>query len=156
MTPAIGGGVMLFPAAATTKEIMMENGEPVTTKTVEVETNSPLVNHARRELAAVGEIYDGMVNEAAIDIVGLFAAQGHSGGSAVLTTEIVGRLMRFEPLSPLTGADDEWMEVGTGVWQNTRCSHVFKDSERAWDINLPRPDGEPFVGIAFPYTPSVA
>lgn len=128
------------------------------TKTVEIETDSPLVNHARNELARVGEIYDGMVNEAALDLVGLFAAQGHSGGSAQLATEIVGRLMRYEPLSPLTGEDDEWMEIQPdgkdALWQNRRCSHVFKDKTRAWDINLPRREGAQWATITFPYSPA--
>lgn len=128
-------------------------------KTVEIETDSPLVAHARCELEAVGEIYDGMVNDAALDIVGLFAAQGHSGGSASITTELVNRLMRYEPLCPLTGEDAEWMDIAethgqTDLWQNKRCSHVFKDEKRAWDIGLPRPEGQTeWVTITFPYTP---
>lgn len=72
-------------------------------KTIEIETDSPLVSFAKSELERVGEVYDGMVNEAAVDIIGLFAAQGHSGGSAKITTDIVNRLMRCAPLTPLTG-----------------------------------------------------
>jgi hypothetical protein len=126
-------------------------------KTVEIETanESPLVSFAVEELARVGEIYDGMVNEAAVDIVGLFSAQGHSGGSAQITTEIVNRLMRYSPLTPLTGDDDEWMEVGTGVFQNKRCSHVFKENGRAHDIELPRAeDATQWTEITFPYQPA--
>jgi hypothetical protein len=125
-------------------------------KTVQIETaeNSPLVSFAVSELGRVGEIYDGMVNEAAVDIVGLFSAQGHSGGSAQITTDIVNRLMRYQPLTPLTGEDDEWMEVGSGVFQNKRCSHVFKENGRAHDIELPRAEGETqWTAITFPYTP---
>jgi hypothetical protein len=126
-------------------------------KTIEIETDSPIVNFAREELSRIGDVYDGMVNEAALDIVGLFATQGHSGGSAQLTTEIAVRLLRYEPLSPLTGADDEWTGVsescGGQTWQNKRCSHVFKDETRAWDIDLPR-DGDQWTTISFPYVPA--
>jgi hypothetical protein len=121
-------------------------------KMIEVETDSPLVSFAQFELARIGDIYDGMVNEAAVDIIGLFAAQGHSGGSAHITTELVGRLMRYEPLTPLTGDDSEWTEVSDGLWQSKRCSHVFKDAARAWDIELPR-EGEQWATISFPYEP---
>ena len=122
-------------------------------KTIEIETDSPIVNFAREELGRVGEIYDGMVNDGALDIIGLFATQGHSGGSAQITTDIVNRLMRYEPLSPLTGDDDEWGEVTPGCWQNKRCSHVFKENGRAYDIYLPPQETGEWTTITFPYSP---
>lgn len=127
-------------------------------KTIECETDSNLYRHAQRELGLVGDIYDGMVNEAALDIVGVFAAQGHSGQSAAITIQLVERLMRFEPLKPLTGADDEWMEIGDDEFQNKRCSHVFKCQEGAYDINT-FSNVEGGIGngkwskIEFPYNP---
>ena len=116
-----------------------------------------LVEYAQDELSRVGDIYDGMVNEAALDLVKLFASQGHSGGSAQLTMEIAGKLMQFKPLTPLTGEDSEWTEVADGTFQSKRCPSVFKDAEgKAWDIDLPRePDGDGGEGwktITFPYT----
>lgn len=111
-----------------------------------------LVEFAKEELSRVDLEYDGMVSEAALEIIEVFARQGHSGGSAATTIRVVERLMRFQPLTPLTGDDSEWTEVTEGQWQNKRCPSVFKDSERAWDIDLPR-TGEEWETITFPYTP---
>jgi hypothetical protein len=128
---------------------------------IECETDSPLYCHAERELALVGEIYNGMVNKAALEIIGVFAAQGHSGGSAQLTTQLVERLMRYEPLQPLTGENDEWMEITEGEFQNKRCSHVFKTSDGAYDINTPMSvkggiGNGLWAPIEFPYNPAEA
>jgi len=50
--------------------------------------------------------------------------------------------MNYEALTPLTGADDEWLEVQEGVsdddmkYQNKRCYSVFKGTDgRAYDSN---------------------
>ena len=126
-----------------------------------------LVLHARRELgiAKISEAgYDGMLPDAVLELVELFGRQGHSGMSASLTTSLVEKLMRFEPLTPLTGADDEWNEVGEGEFQNRRCSHVFRGKDGAYDINgrvFREPDGvcftssDSFVPVEFPYVPKV-
>ena len=51
-------------------------------------------------------------------------------------------LAEFEPLVPLTGEDWEWSDVSEfggrddgPLYQNKRCSHVFKDSKGAYDID---------------------
>jgi hypothetical protein len=67
------------------------------------------------------------------------------------------RLIAGKPLSPLTGVDDEWMEVGDGVFQNIRCSSVFKDprfhgGKLAYNIDA----AEPRAAITFPYWPERA
>lgn len=135
-----------------------------------------LVEHAKRELDLIGikgessEEYDGAIRECVLQIVELFANQGHSGFSANMVCGLVEKLMRYEPLSPLTGEADEWVQVGEEVWQNKRCSHVFKQIE-AYDINgkvfwewAENEEGEKFklyftnieshVPITFPYTPT--
>lgn len=113
-----------------------------------------LLEYAKSELERVDLEYDGMVKEAVLEIVGAFAAQGHSGGSAAITLGVAERLLRFQPLTPLTGDDSEWMEVDTGLWQSKRCPSVFKDNERAWDIDLPRnEDQDGWTTITFPYEP---
>ena len=38
-------------------------------------------------------------------------------------------MSRYKNLSPLTGKDDEWNEVGEGMFQNNRVSSVFKDKD---------------------------
>jgi hypothetical protein len=81
----------------------------------------------------------------------------------------------FQPLTPLTGEDWEWNEASEGVFQNKRCSHVFKQADRfggqAYDIDgkvfwswqetdefgaLTKDfysNSDCFVPISFPYTP---
>lgn len=126
-----------------------------------------LVEHAKTELALLrsgepDEMQD-TIDKCVIDIIGAFAAQGHSGFSASYVTGIVEKLMRFEPLAPLTGADDEWCEVVAGTFQNKRCSHVFKENGEAYDIDgiiFREPSGACFtsfesrVPVTFPYTPT--
>lgn len=131
-----------------------------------------LIDHARRELIRAGLFdadsdYNGMLGKAVMDLVELFATQGHSGASAAMTVDLAERLMRYEVLTPLTGEDDEWndvAEVGGGsgqiMYQNNRLSHVFKDgSGAAYTIDavvLTDPSGSawpgPRVYIDFPYT----
>jgi hypothetical protein len=47
----------------------------------------------------------------------------------------VTKLAKFEVLSPLTGADDEWNDVSDGLWQNNRDSAVFKAKDGCYFIN---------------------
>lgn len=132
---------------------------------------SNLIEHAKRELAISdpegNQAYDGMLSKAVMELIELFSKQGHSGMSASFTTDIFGKLARYQPLSPLTGEDDEWVDVsemsGKPMWQNKRCSTVFKDEREAYNI-----DGKVFVEkeggsytnkesrvlIEFPYTPT--
>lgn len=98
-----------------------------------------------------------------LEIIDLFASHGHSGFSAGVASNIINKLLRFEPLGPLTGKDDEWTEISEGLFQNKRCSRVFKDANGlAYDINgivFEEPDGSRFtnrkshVNFEFPYTP---
>lgn len=100
------------------------------------------------------------------ELLHVFASQGHSGASAAITAQLLGKLLRFEPIGPLTGEPDEWHEVGPGVFQNRRCGRVFKDATQfggqAYDLNgivWEDPDGSCFtnsesrVPVVFPYTP---
>ena len=133
------------------------------------------VRHAEREFVAAGytpldqEQEDGpnkWIQENVLELLEVFARQGHSGFSAPYAVEMFRKLALHEPLVPLSGADDEWNEVGDGVFQNNRCSHVFKDKDRfngqAYDIDgriFREPDGgcytssDSCVPVTFPYTP---
>jgi hypothetical protein len=79
------------------------------------------------------------INENILEIVKAFAAQGHSEGSADYTSAILDRLLRYRPLTRLTGGEDEWVSVGDGVFQNKRRGSVFKARDRfdgqPYDIN---------------------
>ena len=130
---------------------------------------SKLVEHAKFELEKAGYfdtdgMYGGMVGESVLELVEAFAEQGHSGLSASLALRVFARVADWEPLLPLTGEDDEWNEVG-GVFQNKRCSHVFKDTShgQAYDSSgkvFRDSDGCCFtsldsrVPVTFPYTPT--
>ena len=133
------------------------------------------VRHAEREFVAAGytpldqEQEDGpnkWIQENVLELLEVFARQGHSGFSAPYVVETFRKLALHEPLVPLSGADDEWNEIGDGVFQNNRCSHVFKNKDRfngqAYDIEgriFREPNGgcytsgDSFVPVTFPYTP---
>lgn len=131
---------------------------------------SNLELHARRELKAAGYDPDDKeegpnkwIQENVIELLRVFSKQGHSGSSAPYCVDLFQKLASFEPLVPLQGTDDEWNEVSDDLWQNNRCSHVFKGADgKAYDIEgiiWRDPDGgcsqnyESRVPVTFPYTP---
>ena len=127
-----------------------------------------LVRHAMVELEAAGltrpdSDYNGMLATATLDLIRLFASQGHSGMSAGMVTSLFGKLARYEPLCPLTGDDSEWRDVGDGMDQNIRCGRIFRANGVAHDIEgivWQEPDGGRYtnrsshVAVTFPYTPA--
>ena len=155
-----------------------------------------LKEFAKRELELAGyfdedAMYGGMLGDAIMKMIDVFAEEGHSGMSASIAINVFGRVARFEPLSPLTGEDDEWTDISSDsfaafpitepddealdiidainstkaikrLWQNKRCSHVFKDENGAYDSQgriFREPSGACFtskesrVPVTFPYTP---
>lgn len=130
--------------------------------------------HAERELRAIGMLpaagntepvdeMNQMMSDHVLELVDVFSKQGHSGFSGSYCIGALEKVLRFEPLGPLTGADSEWNEVSKGMWQNNRCGRVFKDADgQAYDSNgrvFVEPNGCAFtsrdsrVYITFPYTP---
>ncbi len=114
-----------------------------------------LVKHAKAELRAAGMFdpdsdYDGDIAVCVMALMETFTAYGHSGGSAEATLSAFDKLVRYQPLTPLTGAPDEWearsKESGVPMWQNKRCSRIVKDNKRAWDV-------ETNLTVTFPYEP---
>lgn len=131
---------------------------------------SNYIEHARRELNAIGYKLDGPLEdgpnkwtmENLFELLEVFGKQGHSGMSAPMIARMFSKLALFEPLGPLTGKDEEWVEVSDGLFQNVRCSHVFKENGEAYDcegIIFKEPDGSCYtnrdsrVKVTFPYTP---
>lgn len=130
-----------------------------------------LLRHALTELQAAGHFDDDRMSalaaSGAVDLLRVFSAQGHSGFSASFMRDLFGRLAAYEPLGPLTGADSEWADMteycSEPMWQNRRCSHIFKGGDgRAYDLNavvFEEPSGARFTGrhsrqfITFPYSP---
>ncbi|MEU9218910.1 hypothetical protein AB0D47_20440 [Streptomyces sp. NPDC048376] len=91
-------------------------------------TDSPLVDHARRELALIGE--DDWLTDGLCKVVAAFAEMGHSGFSAAHSTAVLEKLLRYQPLSPLTDDPAEWIDRaqemgGEPFWQNRRDSRAM-------------------------------
>lgn len=116
-----------------------------------------------------------MICSHVLKLLEVFADEGHSGSSAPYAINMFEKLAKFEPLVPITGEDWEWNEVSKGVFQNKRCSHVFKQADRfdgqPYDIDAvvfwewyTDENGERFKSyftssdsfkpITFPYTPT--
>jgi len=99
-----------------------------------MEKESDLLQFAERELKLAGldrpdSVYDGAVYNAVMELIRVFANQGRSGYSAGLVVQIFSRLAKYEPLLPLTGQDDEWVEsYADGLLQNKRDYSVFKEN----------------------------
>jgi len=104
-----------------------------------------MLSYAEGELNRIGlteeDEYNGMMRKHILHMIKEFADEGHSGFSAQYAINILSKLMSFKPLSPLTGEDDEWVDVsemsGTPHYQNKRRSSVFKDGKdgEAYDID---------------------
>lgn len=129
---------------------------------------SNLERHAEHELRLAGwldqdGLYGDMMGRAVLRMIREFSDEGHSGMSAPLAVNLFGVVAKFGVLTPLTGDDDEWQEIGEGRFQNRRSGNVFKDADgRAYDIDgrvFREPSGACFtnrdsrVYIEFPYTP---
>lgn len=78
-----------------------------------------------------------------------FGKSGQSGGSAPMTataiSQAIKKLLLQEPIMPMTGIDEEWVNVseyGNGkdekecVYQNRRCGGLFKNAEgKCWYLD---------------------
>lgn len=129
---------------------------------------SNLIEHAKKELALVGGSEDEEqqeVNTAILQLLEVFANQGHSGFSASYVLGVFDRLVRFLPVKPLTGEDSEWIEYVEGKFQNKRCPSVFRDEDGTahdieaitWTDNdgkswFHKGNGERY-NVMFPYVP---
>ena len=118
---------------------------------------SNLLSHAMDELDRIGMTEDStdemnvMMRKHVLHMMQEFANEGHSGFSASYAIGILTKLLDFKPLSPLTGEDDEWVNVRDygpePHYQNKRRSSVFKDADGScYDI-----DGKVFWEWAMPY-----
>ena len=133
---------------------------------------SEIVDYAKRELALLGTDDDGiqeMMNGQILDIIETFAEQGHSGFTAGYVLSILERLLRWKPIKPLTGEEDEWCDPDPYLHhrQNKRCSSVFMDENGVvtdideytisdnggitWFYSKKIPN----TPITFPYTPPI-
>ena len=100
------------------------------------ENESNLIKHARKELQIArlfdkDSDYNGEIANAVMELMEVFSRQGHSGHSASMVNRLFGKLADYKTITPLTGKNDEWVEVGENVYQNNRNSAVFKDGKDA-------------------------
>ena len=79
--------------------------------------------------------YGGMLYGAVMELIEVFAKQGHSGASAGRTLALFSKVADYGVLAPLTGQDDEWNEIGNDTFQNNRNSAVFKEGGKAYYID---------------------
>lgn len=115
-----------------------------------------LISLAKSELARINFGADDTA--VMVEILEKFFDQWDSGGAVHAVAPVLQRLIAGKCLSPLTGEDDEWVEVGDGVFQNKRISSVFKDprfhgGKQAYDLDNP---AGPRAAITFPYYPERA
>ena len=126
---------------------------------------SDLVEHARRELALCGQTAEDPAYAQSIisAIAALAAWDGHSGGSMAAAVDQVGRLLRFQTLTPLTNHPGEWFNhgimSGTPLWQSLRDPSAFSDDagRTHWFVDErdpPAPDGGRTVHLTTPARPS--
>lgn len=125
-----------------------------------------LFEHAEIELPKQNCEMQNAINNNIKEIIFLFSTQGHSNLSASYAKNTLNKLLNYEPLSPLTGEPSEWVNVGNGLFQNKRCSRIFKDVNKfngqAYDINgrvFKDANGKytnnnSITLITFPYTPT--
>ena len=96
---------------------------------------SNLTNYAKKEFAllrGVDSEPDAMqsrMERHLLKMIDIFSEEGHSGFSANYAMSCLERLLRFKPLTPLTGEADEWNNVGDDTYQNKRCYSVFKKGD---------------------------
>ena len=130
-----------------------------------------MVEKAKREFEILGwnntnDEMQKLMCENVIELLETFAKQGHSGFSAGYAIDLFEKLVKHEPLSSLTGNDNEWDDLSKfgsvePSFQNNRFSEVFKRSDgSAYWINgkiFRMPDGTTYtskdscVDITFPW-----
>lgn len=96
---------------------------------------SKLVEHAKRELEIAGikgNDYDNQIAKDVLELIEVFAKQGHSGFSAFATLETFNLLANFKNIKPLTNNPEEWVDVtsygnGEKLYQSKRNSACFSD-----------------------------
>jgi len=107
--------------------------------------NEDMSQWARDELERAGLFdkdsdYNGMVGQAVMDLIDEFSKQGHSGFSAGLVSTIFDKLVKCQPLTPLTDDPAEWMDItednGKMLHQSRRSPSCFSTDGGATYYNL--------------------
>ena len=103
---------------------------------------SNLIKHAEREFEILGwpgnDEMQKMACDNVIELLTVLSSQGHSGGSIGYILNLFMAAAKYQPLTPLTGEDSEWMDVGEQngtLYQNIRFGAIFKDDDGAYWID---------------------
>lgn len=101
---------------------------------------SNLLEHAEKEFEFAGwkkknDSMQNMVMDNIRELLTVFSKQGHSGSSAPYVINLFKELAGFKIITPLTGKDDEWIEISDGLFQNKRYGRVFKENGKAYFID---------------------
>jgi hypothetical protein len=98
--------------------------------------------------------------EAVLELVKVFAAQGHSGFSAGMTLHLFQKVASFKLLGPLpnptlTGEYIDHTDISGGhpTWQSTRLNSVFSmDNGKTWyDLDKKIPWWKRIFGVKLSY-----
>lgn len=104
---------------------------------------SDFIDYAKRELERAfpdkSDELQQLAIKCVIELLETFDKQGHSGFSALYVLKLFERLSCWKPIMPLTGEDDEWVDVDyeENLQQNKRYFSVFRtnhDNSTAYDI----------------------
>ena len=99
---------------------------------------SNLQTHAKQEFIAAGwctedghfdDDMQELICEQVCELLKVFSQQGHSGCSAPYLLNLFNKLAKFESISPITGQANEWCMVTDNLYQNIRCSAIFKNND---------------------------
>jgi len=107
------------------------------------------------------------LNACLLDLMEIISQQRHTPRSALELLSYMRRLVRFKPLTPLTGEESEWATVFDNKQQNRRCFSIFRlngDNSTAYDsegVLFSDDDGQTWftdvekskIPVAFPYVP---
>ena len=100
--------------------------------------DSHLYQHAKYELGLIEAQCDAsdpsvlemqkQVTADLLEVVTVFARQGHSGFSAGYSISLLTKLLRYEPITPLTGEYSEWvvLDLNHSISVHKRCGRVVK------------------------------
>lgn len=137
--------------------------------------NDPLIQYALSEFRYAKFIDDEgnycdeiqeMMCKDVLEVLKLVSSQGHSGFSIGYFKNLFNKLINFEPLSPLTGNDNEWVKTGFGEMEfemNVRDGRVVRYPDGHCEFRdgliIKYPDGtqqkKSLVITSFPFVPKV-
>ena len=92
-----------------------------------------LIEFAKHELEEAGLFdkdsdYGGMLGEAVLELIDVFARQGHSGFSAGIVSDIFNKLSRYKPITPITNNPKDWNFVTDDTWQSRKQPDLFSNN----------------------------